>query len=289
MADDYHVLLANSAHPTDVVSDGITAALAEKVKVVPFVKAEDLPTNTAVKLFRKDGSVTGETISEAGAYSYSANGEVTQSSVSATAIKTCVCTKITVEGIQFGTISEADIPAYHSAGIGRALDDEIVALFSGFTGNTLTCTSTLTAEDILQGAYKVNASYCARDGQNLVGFFDYKGVYEILKQLVQAGGTAFANESQISLLKGASRNNGYRGSLPGVDIYETDGLPTTGSDDQALVFNPDLAFGGMYGPSVQTWRIPVGSSGFHVEYASWLFHKVIEWNDTAGACIRSDT
>lgn len=289
MADDYHVLLANSAHPTDVVSDGITAALVEKVKVVPFVRAEDLPQNTAVKLFRKDGSVTAESANEAASYTYSASSEITQSTVSCTAAKTVVCTKISVEAQQFGTLSADSIPTYHAAAFGRALDDEILALFSGFTGNAVTATSVLTPEDVLEAAYKVNSDYCSRDGANLVGIFEYKGVFELTKALIQSGAANFGAESQLSLLKGASRNNGYRGSLPGVDIYETDGLPTSGSDDVALVFNPDLAFGGVYSPSVNTIITDVGSSGFHREYASYIFHKVIEWNDNAGCTVKSDT
>ncbi len=290
MADDYHVLLANSAHPTDVVSDGITAALVQKVVVMPFVKAEDLPANTAVKLFRKDGSVTAETAAEAAAYTYSANSEISQTTVSATAAKTVVCTKISVEADQFGTITPADIPGYHGAAIARALDDEILALFSGFTGNTaVTATSVLTVADIMQAAYKVNASLAGRDGANLIGVFDYKGIYEIQKELTQTGATPFAIESMVSLLKSTQGLNGYRGSIPGVDCYCTDGLPTSSSDDVALVFNPDLAFGAMYSPGVQTRETWVGSSGFHTEYSSWIFNKCIEWNDLAGCTVKSDT
>lgn len=290
MADDYHVLLANSAHPTDVISDGITAALVQKVVVTPFVRAEDLPSNTATKLFRKDGSVTAESMAEAGAYTYSASSEITQSTVSATAGKTVVCTKITVEADQFGMVRPEQIPGYHGSAIARALDDEILALFTGFTGNTaVTATSVLTVADILLGAYRVNASLAGRDGANLIGVFDYKGVYEIQKELVQTGATPFSIESMISLLKSTQGANGYRGSIPGVEIYCTDGLPTSSSDDVGLVFNPDLAFGGMYSPGVQTKETWVGSSGFHTEFASWIFHKVIEWNDKAGCTVKSDT
>lgn len=283
--------ISNSAHPTDVISDGISAALVKKVVLPPLIYKEDLPVGTAVKLFRKDGSLTAEDINESAAYSFSASSELTQSTVSATAIKTVCVSKLTAEAEQFGLIDQAKIVREQGAAIARQLDAAILALFSGFTSNTgVTSTSILTVADVMQAVYSVVNADAAPVGGMLTAVLHHKGLNEIKKEVMAAGAAVFSQPSMITLLQNAPQTpNGYAGSLPGLNIFHTSGMPTTGGDNQQLVFNGEKAFAGMYAPSVQVRPTWVGSGGFWTELASFIFSKVVEWNDAAAVILRSDS
>lgn len=280
--------ISNAAKPTNVVSDAISAALVQAVVCVPHVYAEDLPVGTNVKLFRKDGSLTAEAVSESATYNFSASSELTQSTITATAVKTAVVSKLTVEAQQFTSIDMNKIAMEQGKAIARKLDDDVLALFDGLT-NVVTATNVLTVADIMQGAYTVRSALAGGIGRRLIGIFDYKGIFEVQKELMLSAASALTQAPLITLLTGLPQANGYVGSVPGVDLYQTDGLSTTGGDDQAAVFNPETCFAGVYSPSVQTRQVWVGSGGFWDEIASFVFSHVVEWNDTAGVEVRSDT
>lgn len=291
----YETEISNSAKVTNVLSDGISAALVQSVVVVPLIYAEDLPSGTAVKLFRKDGYLTAETISESAEYTHSASSELTQSTVTATAAKSGVVSKLTVEAQQFGNIDLAKIAREQGGAIARLLDDDVIALFDNHD-NTVTATSILTADDVLQAAYTVRAALAGGIGERLVGVFDYKGIFELQKELMKSAGAALSNPQLITLLTGMPKPNGFAGNLPGVDLYQTNGLPSANSDDYACVFNPATCYAGIYSPSVNTRVTFVGATdgatsgaGFYDEVASWVFSNVVEWNDNAGCTVRSDT
>jgi hypothetical protein len=284
----YETELSNSAKVTNVLSDGISAALVQNVVALPHVYAEDLPRGTMIKLWRKDGSLTAEAVSETSAYTPSASSELTQSTITATVAKTVCVSKLTVEAEQFGNIDLSKLAVEQGKAIARKLDADVVALFAGIA-TTVTASSILTVADVLQAAYSVRASLAGGIGAKLRGIFDYKGVFEIQKELLQSGGAALTNPELITLLTGLPQLNGYVGSLPGVDIYQTSGLPLSTSDDTGCVFNPETCFAGMYSPSVTVKPTWIGTAGFLTEVASYVFSSVVEWNDLAGCRVLSDT
>ena len=120
------------------------------------------------------------------------------------------------------------------------------------------------------------------------GWIGYKAVVELQKYLMDSGATVFAHERMISLLRGIVDANGYVGSLPGVDLFQTDGHPTSGGDDVQLVFDPDLALAQMADKMVST-RMVWNPTGFFEEISAWLFQDVVEWNDEAGCKLASDS
>lgn len=298
----YNTELANILIPTDVISAGISAALVQAAVVVPLIYAEDLPAGTNVKKFRKAGSLTAEAVSESAPYTFSASSEYTESSVTVTAVKSAVASLLTVEAEQFSSINLARLAAEQGQAIARLLDDDVLTLFDEHN-NSVTCGSILTVDDILTAAYTVRAAVKGASKRKLIGVFDYKGINEIRKELVKSAASVFSIPEMVSLLRPSESMqtpNGYVGSLPGIDLFETDGLPSANSDDYALVFNPDLCYCAMYSPSVQVRTRWVGASqygesaapnatGFATEVASWVFSDVKEWNDTAGCTVRSDT
>lgn len=286
--------LGNIVHQTNVISDGITPALVSPIVVAPLLRYEPLPVGTNVKLFAKDGYITAEQVNESAVQAVDgAEQELTQSSVTATCVKLAATCHLTVEAQQFSTISLGDLARYAGEAIGRDWDDEILALFSSFSGG-VTASSTLTFDDILDAQYGVRNGTAGVSWGELHCVLDFKGAKELRKELASSSAAALSLESQIELLRGIGSPRGYIGSRSGINFFETSGLPTSGSDDVALIFDPMLAFGAMASntPQVRTrWLGGAGDGtrGFCDEVSAWIFCDVVEWNDAAGYMIKSDT
>lgn len=286
--------LSNIAHATNVVSQGITPYLVNPVVVGPLIRYEPLPVGTNVKLFRKDGYLIAEEVNESAVFAIDAAGqELTQTSVTATAVKLVSNVCLSVEAQQFSSLTLNDLARYAGEAIARDWDDEILGLFSGFSGQ-VTATSTLTIADCLTAAYTVRSGTAGVSSGRLITVLDYKGMMEIEKELTASGAAHLANPSEISLLSGNRQPNGYRGSKAGMDFYETSGLPTSSSDDVALCYDPNLAFGGMISTQPQVRLRWLGGTGDGTralcdEVCAWIFCDIIEWNDAGGVGILSDT
>lgn len=283
------ILLSSSSTPTDVISSAISRELIEKIVCVPHVFAEDLPVGTNVKKARKDGSLgLGATLGEAGNYSFGSDSVITQTSVSLTSAKSVIASKLTVEAEQFGQINDAQVIQKQANSLQRTLDKAVKDLASGFS-QSVSSTSVMTVEDMMDAAYLIRAGKAGPMGSNrCVAFLDYKARNEITKQLVQSGASAFNNLELLSLLTGlnTSNLNGYVGNVPGIDVYETGDLPTSGGKRINLVFNPELAFFGIYGV-INVLRKQPDSQGLFTELTSYIFNQVAEWNDVAGVTVRS--
>jgi hypothetical protein len=279
---------------TNVISDGITPALVNPVVVAPLIRYEPLPVQTMVKLFRKDGYLTAETINQSAVQAVDgAEQELTQSSVTATIVKLAATCMLSVEAQAFTSMTLADVARYIGEAIGRDWDDEILALFSGFSGG-VTAASTLTWDDVLDAQYTVRSGTNGVSWGTLRAVLDFKGAKELRKEFNASAAASLSLESQLELLRGIGSARGYIGSKSGVEVFETSGLPTATTDDVALVFDPELAFGAMASnaPMVKTrWLGGAGDGtrGFCDEVSGWIFCDVIEWNDAAGCMLKSDT
>lgn len=273
----------NFGKPTDVMSDIVGGALIEKAIVAPLVYSEDVPGVTDKKKFVKQGTVDAADLAESASHSYGAGDEYTETEVTVTAAKTTAVSKVTAEAIRFGGGAIDKVLTAQGAGIARAIDDKIIALFDGFSNQVSSGSgSTLQAEDLLDGVQTVHGNLAGDEAQ-LVAVVSYKGANDLKKELIGSSAAVFGQESQTSLLQGPFENMaGFVGSLPGVDVYATTGLPTATADDVGAVFNPNKAFAMMADPSVNVWEVPVGSGGVWVELISYLFNGVSEWYDEAG-------
>lgn len=285
----YETELANIGHATDVVSDAISAALVQRVVLLPHIFAEDLPADTNVKLFRKSGSLTADKQSESASITFSADEEITETEVTVTATKTAIATKLTYEAQRFSRMNIAGVAQEQGRAIGRDLDDNGLALFSSISANSVTASTILTADDLLEAAYKVRSGTAGQASPRLVAILHYKGVYELQKELVSSGAASFGTEMMLSLLAGMPQPNGYRGSIANVDIFETDGLPTSGGDNVQAVFDPAIALCGMYSPAPMVKLIEAGSAGGWTEVYSCVFDDVKIWNDAALCKLNSDS
>lgn len=281
------IKLANVATPTDVISNAISKAFVEKIVCLPHVFGEDLPVGTNLKKARRDAALgLGSTVAEADNYSFSTPSVFTQDSVSLTAAKSVIASKITVEAMEFAGVNDQQIIDKQANSLARTLDNAVKALASGFS-QTVSSASVLTIEDGMEAAYLIRAGNAAPDGKRMVWIVDFKGRHQLDKQKIQSGAAAFSNEGMLSLLYGLPQPNGYVGTVPGLDVYEVGGLPTGGGKRSSMVLNPELAIFGIYG-TIKVLRKQPDSQGLYTELTSYVFNQVAEWNDAAGVEVESN-
>jgi hypothetical protein len=218
-----------------------------------------------------------------------ANGELTDSSVSATIAKCAVVSAISVEQQQFGNIDASRIAREQGSAIARFVDNDLLSLFSGFT-QTVTAASTLTINDVLLAQFAIYNSECPNKEVPLKVVLSHRGHLNIKQEITQSGAALWTNGSELSILGGAPQANCYVGSLGrSLDFYSTSGHATTGGDTIQGVFHPMWALAGFFAPSPVTWAENEGRGGFFTALATYYFYDVIEWNDAAGVQLRSDT
>lgn len=279
---------ANIIAQTDVLADRASAALVRKIVVTPLIYAEEMsPTGT--KVFPKEGSLTAGAVSESGSWSFGAGSEYTEGSLSLSQQKTMISVKLTREASRFTRADMMLMADRIGASIARDMEEDILALFDNFSGQDSSRTgTTLNVDALMDAAYQVKDNEAAPTGRRMVAVVDYKGSNEIKKELKDSGASAFGNVELVSALLGANPENGYVGNIPGIDVFETSGLPTSGSDDVALVFNPEMAFAAMY-DSLVIESVFKGSEGVWDEITGYMFNAVGEWNDEAGYGVLSAT
>lgn len=289
----YETELANLITIGNAVAAVTGEAFVNKAQGLPLVVTEVFPDNTNVIKFPIDGSYVAETVAESTDYSYSANSEWTETSVSCTAKKTVLGTKVTVEAARFGAgranLNKAAVK--HGEAHARLFDADLKALFSSIATG-VTATSTLTKDNILEARYNIVAAMKGAFSGKLVAMLDYKGVNEIQKELTSITATAFGNLEMLGILGMPVKGNGYAGHVLGVDVYQTDGLPTSGGDDVGCVWDPTACFAaGVDGRDGlnNTLKDPAAINGLSTEILTWTFFKIVEWRDTAGCRLLSDT
>jgi len=279
----------NIAGNTDAVSDAISEAFVQAPVMLPLIKMEPLPDGTRIKLWRKNGSLGAEILAESTAYTFSAASELTQATVSSTAAKHVVVSKLTKEAERFRMISVDQMTQEQAKAIARDLDDEVKALTAGFS-NTVTAGSTLTKDDLLDAEFNVLAGTAGVSTGRLITILDYKGANEVKKEISSDGGGAWANSSLpglVGLLSTQRGERGFAGTFMAQDIYTTSGLPLNVADDVGLCYDPELAIAGMLGEIFTD--VHYDGESFWWLISSGLFADFVEWNDEAGVGVESDT
>jgi len=278
----------NSVNVTDVLAAGISPALVKSNCMMALMHTEDLPSGTLTAKLTKRGYLTAASLAEATALAPDANGELTDTSVSASIAKCAVVSGVSVEQGQFGNISADRIAAEHGSAIGRFVDNDALSLFSGLS-TSVTSASILTIDDVMLGQFNIFNSECPNKEVPLKAVLSHRGHYNIKKEIINSGASVWSNESFLQILAGAPQNNCYVGSLGQIDFYSTSGHATSASDTVQAIFHPMWAFAGFFAPAPVTWVREKGAEGFYTEYASYYFYDVLEWNDLCGVKLLSDT
>lgn len=279
----------NSVHVTDVVSRLMAPAFVKTNQTMNLIYTEELPVGTMTKLFGKKGSLTAAALVESTALAVDSNGELTDTSVSSTVAKVAVSSGLSIEGETFGSIDLNRISEEQGAAIGRYVDDDLIGLFSGLSVG-VTSTTVMTVDDLMLGQYSIDSSKCPNPEVMLQAVLGARAVYNLRKEMIQSGASAWTNQTMLNVLMGQPQRNGYVGSIPGIaDVYRNFGFGTTGGDDIQGIFHPMWCFAGQFAAGPSSWITRKGSEGIYTECVSWYFYDVFEWNDLAGVKLRSDT
>jgi len=278
----------NGVNVTDVLAAGISPALVKSNCMMALMYTESLPQGSMTAKLTKRGSLSAASLAEATALAPDANGELTDTSVSATIAKCAVVSGVSVEQGQFGNITADRIAAEHGAAIGRFVDNDALSLFSGLS-TSVTSTNVLTIDDVMLGQFNIFASECPNKEVPLKAVLSHRGHYNIKKEIVNSGASVWTNQSFLDILAGAPQSNCYVGSLGPIDFYATSGHATSGGDTVQAIFHPMWAFAGFFAPAPITWVKEKGAEGFYTEYATYFFYDVLEFNDLCGVKLLSDT
>lgn len=280
--------LSNSINVTDVLAAGISPALVKANCMMGLMYTEGLPQGTLTAKLTRRGSLTAAALAEATALAADANGELTDTSVSATIAKCAVVTGISVEQQQFGNITGDRVADEHGKAIARFVDNDALSLFSGLS-TTVTSTSIMTVDDVMLGQFNIFNSECPSKGTPLKAVLSHRGYYNIKKELTQSGASVWTNNTELSILGGAPQANCYVGSIGPIDFYATSGHATSAGDTVQAIFHPEWCFAGFFAPAPVTWVENEGRGGFFTAYATYYFYDVLEWNDLCGVRLLSDT
>lgn len=282
--------LSNSNTIGNALSAIGSPALVKGVLGLNLMYTENLPEKTNVKKFMKFGSLTAASLAESTALQPDANGELTDSSVSATAAKIAVSSGLSVEEEKFGMIDLARIANEQFSAIARAVDNDFIGMAAGLA-TTQTAASVMTIDDIMIGQLSIYNSNVPNQEVTLAAVLGPRAVYNVKKEIIQSGAAAWSNPAQLNIFQGAPvKANGFVGNIPGVcDVYQTTGFATTGGDDQQMIIHPQWCLAGMFDSAPVSWVERKGPEGLYTSVISYLFYDVIEWNDLAGVMLRSDT
>lgn len=255
-----------------------------------LVTTETFADSSNVLKFRKSGALTAEALAEATAYTYSSSSVLTDASVSLTASKGVVASKVTVEALRFGT-GAANLPRVateHGEALARLFDTSWFALFSSIT-NAVTAATTLTKDNLLDAVYNIQSSMKGAQSGRLAAVLHWKGKNEIEKELTSISAPAFSNPRLIEMVGAVPQPNGFVGTFGIVDVYASTGMPTASSDNVQCVFHPMYAFAAGLGGSFETQVDPPNATNGYVhEVSSWMFYSVGIWNNTAACKLASD-
>lgn len=287
----YEIELANSVHPTDAVASFMGPAFVQADMTLPLIRTENFPDNTGTVLFPISGKVEAQIVSESGNYSYDADSEITDTSVSVTFQKSVQAQKITVEALRFsgGAISLQRASEEAAKAHARRQAADLKALFSGISGS-VTAASTLIKDNLLDARYTVVSGVKDAISPKLAGWFSYKQLNDLAKELTDTTATAFTAQVNLGVI-GISQGRQPKGELFDILLWETDGLPTSGGDTVGCVWDPAHAFcGGVDGNTGFDSNLRfIGSQGVAWELVTWMFYKFAEYRDAAASRVLSDS
>jgi len=281
--------VSNAVTIGNALSAIASPALVKSTCMMNLMYTENLPVGTNVKKFIKKGSLTAATLAESTAAAIDANGELTDSSITATAAKVFVMSGLSLEAETFTGLSVARLGEEAGAAIGRAVDVDALGMFDGFS-TVVTASTVLTIDDVMLGQFNILNSNCHNPEVQLQCVVHPKAYYNIKKEMIQSGASAWANQTFLDVLGRNPQQNCYAGSIPGLaDFYVTTGQATTGGDTIDGIFHPMWALAGIFASAPVVWVQRQGAGGFFTEVASAYLYDIIEWNDLAGVELDSDT
>lgn len=166
--------------------------------------------------------------------------------------------------------------------LAKKVDEDIAALFSGFSTNIgLTTQAELTADTIFQAVANLRGSSVMGP---YVGIFHPSQMYNLKKQLANAGN---ANVPSLSDVGNAALAEGFVGRIAGVDLYESAVVTgdSTGNFVGAVMHSDAIAYALKKDITLETQR---DASLRATEIVASMTYAVGELQDAHGVAIYSD-
>lgn len=166
--------------------------------------------------------------------------------------------------------------------LARKVDEDIVALFSGFAGNVgLESQGELTADVIFQAVAQLRSNSVMGP---YVGVFHPNQMYNLKKQLANSGN---ANVPSLSDVGNAALAEGFVGRIAGVDLYESAVVTgdSTGNFVGAVMHSDAIAYALKKDITLETQR---DASLRATEIVASMTYAVGELQDAHGIAIYSD-
>lgn len=114
----------------------------------------------------------------------------------------------------------------------RKLDQDLIALFDGFSTSLGATTTELTADALFQAAATLKANKAMG---RMIGVFHPYQTYNLKKSLTAAGVNPNGGDLQNQAMR-----EGFVGRIAGIDIYETANITVDGSGDaKGAIFTPE--------------------------------------------------
>lgn len=180
----------------------------------------------------------------------------------------------------------ADVGRLFGEAIARKVDQDLLALFSGFSVGVGGASTTITAAIVMQAITKLRAA--AVPGDALACVLHPNIAYDLKAALTTTGNVAFTGGAFGDIANEAMRA-GYVGQLFGVPIFETSNMADTGTagDYVGAVFHRDALGLAMVGDlMIETQR---RASYLGDDIVASMHYAVGELYDTYGCKITADS
>lgn len=259
-----------------------------------LMTVEDVPAETNVRRFEKSGYLTSSAHTEATAFALSANGELTDTYVDATAVAIACVSARSIHLQRFGGAKGSLSRFLDEQGkaIARYVDNDALSLFASVSA-TVTSTAGATFDDLYLGQYTIFNGNCPDQNINLAYVGSPRAFQNLKVQAQAAGAAAYANDVTLGIFKdtgGKPQPNGYVGQIaPGIDGWQTTGFQTSGSDTQHGLIHPIWGLAAIVDSSIIVKNAEKISEGFYDEVGSVYFYDVIEYHAAACVQMKSDT
>lgn len=133
----------------------------------------------------------------------------------------------------------ADLGRLFGEAVARKIDQDLTALFAGFSAGKGDYTAAITAADIFESVAKLRGQGVPQDG--IVCVLHPEIAFDLKKALTTGGNVAFVGGGGTSDVANEAMRMGYVGQLAGIPVYETANIAydTNAGDFPGAVFHRD--------------------------------------------------
>jgi len=133
----------------------------------------------------------------------------------------------------------ADLGRLFGEAVARKIDQDLTALFAGFSAGKGDYTAAITAADIFESVAKLRGQGVPQDG--IVCVLHPEIAFDLKKALTTGGNVAFTAGGGTSDVANEAMRMGYVGQLAGIPVYETANIAydTNAGDFPGAVFHRD--------------------------------------------------